>query len=295
MIDDPKKSGIPPFLQTQNRVPLTPAQEARLDALLARPLPTVAESSLTDRDRAAMAELAAASLTTHEARKTDVVMRMGVRRARLEREGKFIPGARWDVNRGRWVHPALDQEGAVASQMKDCVEKYNQLVVRARERGLNFLPVKKFESVAVAERRIAALIEMMSQPQDSLQSTGPEVQTGPQSTSGHQPEQQEESVAKKTKKARTNGGLEAAKPAGLVADFHPVRAGTTRAKVVQSSGSTVGEIARKIGKDRRTVLAHLFCLNRDCAIGYEVNNDKVTLSFPGSKTLRDAIKERAAE
>ena len=82
---------------------------------------------------------------------------------------------------------------------------------------------------------------------------------------------------------------------GKVADFKPVRAGTARAKVVKMGAGgdkSVAQIASAIDGDRKTVLTHLFCMNRDCAIGYEVTDDgKVVLTFPGSKTIDDAIKE----
>ena len=84
---------------------------------------------------------------------------------------------------------------------------------------------------------------------------------------------------------------------GKVADFKPVRAGTARAKVVKMGAGgdkSVAQIASAIDGDRKTVLTHLFCMNRDCAIGYEVTDDgKVVLTFPGSKTIDDAIKEPA--
>lgn len=106
-------------------------------------------------------------------------------------------------------------------------------------------------------------------------------------------------MAKKTK-TKTK---EAAAPrkigasAGKVADFKPVRAGTARAKVIElglKAAHTVAQIAARIGKDEKMVLAHLFCLKRDSGIGYDVDeNRRVTVTLPGSKTLEDAIKQPA--
>lgn len=83
------------------------------------------------------------------------------------------------------------------------------------------------------------------------------------------------------------------RPAGLVKDFKTVRAGTNRATVVEmagkNGGATVEELAKAINTDRKNVMVHLFTLFRDCAIGYSVESDVVKLSFPGSKTWRDAL------
>jgi len=104
-------------------------------------------------------------------------------------------------------------------------------------------------------------------------------------------------MAKKEKKAKEpKAPHKIGAPKGKVEDFRPVRAGTARAKVVELSGGgkTLAQIAARIGKDRKTVLAHLFCLNRDCGVGYDVGeDDRVTLTLPGSKTLEDAIKQAA--
>jgi hypothetical protein len=75
--------------------------------------------------------------------------------------------------------------------------------------------------------------------------------------------------------------------------FKSARAGTTREAVIRSSGLTLAAIAHKIGRDRKTVLAHLFCLNRDCGVGYRVEGDVVTLIFPKGKTVDDAVRAKA--
>jgi hypothetical protein len=112
----------------------------------------------------------------------------------------------------------------------------------------------------------------------------------------HQPGETDMAKTKAKKKEANGGGRRIGQPAGKVGNFVPVRAGTARAKIVALGAKgdlTVAAIAARIGKDRKTVLTHLFCLNRDSAIGYRVKDDRVELSFPGSKTAKDAIKVAA--
>jgi len=81
--------------------------------------------------------------------------------------------------------------------------------------------------------------------------------------------------------------------AGDPADFRQVRAGTVRAAVVEAaskSGATLDSVGRTAHVDRKKVLAHLHCLRRDCAIGYELDGEVVRLIFPKGKTAADAIK-----
>lgn len=102
----------------------------------------------------------------------------------------------------------------------------------------------------------------------------------------------------KAKRAPRENGVtrDVSRPVGLVGAFAPVRAGTARATVIAMGAKgthTVDAIAAKIGKERTTVMAHLFYLNRDCGIGYDVVDGKLTVKFPGSKTVEDAIKPAA--
>lgn len=79
-----------------------------------------------------------------------------------------------------------------------------------------------------------------------------------------------------------------------VSDFRTVRAGTTRARVVElcDGKKTVDQVAAAIGGDRKKVLAHLHCLWRDCGVGYSVGeDDRAVVLFPGSKTRADMVAE----
>ena len=98
----------------------------------------------------------------------------------------------------------------------------------------------------------------------------------------------------RAKKTRPAGEKKSkAHPAGKAADFRPVRAGTARARVVEAAtraGATLASVAAHAGVDRRTLMTHLFCLGRDCAIGYELDGEGVKLLFPATLTAADAIK-----
>ena len=100
--------------------------------------------------------------------------------------------------------------------------------------------------------------------------------------------------AERAKKTRPAGEKKSkAHPAGKAADFRPVRAGTARARVIEAAtraGATLASVAAHAGVDRRTLMTHLFCLGRDCAIGYELDGEGVKLLFPAALTAADAIK-----
>lgn len=86
------------------------------------------------------------------------------------------------------------------------------------------------------------------------------------------------------------------KPAGRVADFKQVRAGTDRAIVLKMMDGkhTTASIAKAIEDTEQKVLAHAYCLARDCAIGYKLNDEgKLEALYPGNKSFADAIKPPA--
>lgn len=88
---------------------------------------------------------------------------------------------------------------------------------------------------------------------------------------------------------------ETSRSAGLVRDFKQVRPGTIRAAIVTLAGRAGGApihdvLALPRITSRVALMAHLFCLHRDCAYGYVITGDRVTLSFPGGRTWRDAVR-----
>lgn len=234
MTDDPKKAGVPPFLQVQNRRPPTAAEQAAVDAFFSRPAGAVASSVKTEADARAAAEIAAALKREKE---EAFMKRLGRAKARSGREGRWVPGCRWDAARGRWIHPAARWDAALGQW---------------------------------------------------IQTSGAAAEAAPRTG--------ETSVAKEKKQKKAPGeGRDVKRPCGLVSEFGQVREGTARATVVKMGlkGCTVESLANAIGKDRATVMTHLFCLNRDCAIGYEVAGGRLSITLPGSKTLEDAIKPAA--
>jgi hypothetical protein len=114
-------------------------------------------------------------------------------------------------------------------------------------------------------------------------------------------------VAKKQAKRAnkdTNGAASGyrikGKPAKAVAEFKPVRAGTDRAVVLKmaavKSTASLETIAKELKCEPKYIAVHLYSLNRDSGIGYEVDAaGGIELKFPGSKTVKDAIVQKAAE
>ena len=101
---------------------------------------------------------------------------------------------------------------------------------------------------------------------------------------------------KKVKKVKEAAApREISRPVGKVSDFVQVRSGARRVIVETITGgsATVDDLARATGHDRKALFADLHCMNRDSGIGYEIKNDKVTLSFPGDRTWRDALRPLA--
>ena len=91
---------------------------------------------------------------------------------------------------------------------------------------------------------------------------------------------------------------EASKPPGLVSEFKQVRPESMRAAIVEtagkSGGATIDAVLEASGiADRKSLMSHLFCLRRDAGYGYNLSGDRVTITFPGNRTWRDAIRPAA--
>lgn len=84
--------------------------------------------------------------------------------------------------------------------------------------------------------------------------------------------------------------------AGTVADFKQTRQGTARQRILQMMDGTLtpDEIGLKMGGGNFTgkyVLAHAYCLRRDCGIGYELTKDGHLIAlYPKNRSYADAIK-----
>jgi hypothetical protein len=103
LVDNPRKAGIPAFLQTENRRPLTAAEQARVGQFLKAAPPKTVGASFKK-----LSEVKAAEDDARFAK----LKRLGdVRRERERAQGKWVPGCSWDVKRSRWVHPTSKWNG----------------------------------------------------------------------------------------------------------------------------------------------------------------------------------------
>lgn len=172
--------------------------------------------------------------------------------------------------------------------------------------------VKKFENRTIARTRFLTRLEVRfgklpeievpaePAPKPETPAAAPPPGPGtPASAEAKEPEMATKTKKeKKEKKAKANGeGRVIGKPAGLVADFRQVRDGTDRQKVLKlmDGTKTVSQIAKAIDKDEKYVLTAAYCLNRDSAIGYGIEDGKLLATYPGSKTYEDAIKPAASK
>jgi hypothetical protein len=99
----------------------------------------------------------------------------------------------------------------------------------------------------------------------------------------------------KTAETKTNGHVRVSvKEARDKATFLPVRAGTTRAKVVEllrESPMSFVDLAKKLGTEPHLARTSLFCLWRDNGFGYRIENGVVSIVIPAGVT---PIKEAKA-
>jgi hypothetical protein len=169
------------------------------------------------------------------------------------------------------------------------VELYNQL---NPER-----PVKKFETRATAQRRVFDALESVATDPPVPVRRGP-TQESTMDLKNLSPEEAAKIAGKdktKDKAPRTPPAPRpmAGKPAG--AELKPAKEGSVRASVIKlmTGEHTVEEIAKRAKVSVADVKAHLHCTARDCGIGYDLKDGKVTALFPAGKTMADAVKPAA--
>lgn len=186
---------------------------------------------------------------------------------------------------------AVDKEDRARSGQIEKLEKQIR-DVRARQGGDAETKIRKIE------RRVARLKKKLHGGDDAA----PE---GARDADGGQQDQRSASVCtgenimaekkKRVAKKSANGEVrDTSVSAGNVSDFHPARSGTAKALLIEMAGSrggaTADELTKALAKVSKSALsAHLFCLKRDSGIGHEIASGKVTLKFPGSKTVKDAV------
>ncbi len=159
-------------------------------------------------------------------------------------------------------------------------------------------PVSKFETRDVAARRTFALLHAKY---NGLPTTRVEVAADLPITP---PSQEMMTMAKTTtdaprvRRARAPGvGKQTqGRSAGTVADFKQTREGTARQKILKMMDGTQSpdQIAAVMGGTftGKYVLAHAYCLRRDCGIGYELTRDGHLLAlYPKNRSYADAIKQ----
>lgn len=214
---------------------------------------------------------------------------------------------RWDPQANRVVdaRPFRNLDDLALRDLKfgkltgpDLVRAYNELIYVAAGRGDRGREVvRRFSSTEVGRQRCEDLRKELLGGQRATPAKGG--RTSAQINRG------DTDMAKTAKKAKAKtakkaGGAGTGKvrdkvaPAGKVADFKTVRAGTDRALLIDAiRGGTkkVSEVAAAIKKDPRTVTLILYFLNRDNGIGYTLKDESVSLQFPGSNTWQDAIKK----
>lgn len=169
----------------------------------------------------------------------------------------------------------------------------------------------KFENHETGVRRTFALIEWaygsLELTKVELPNDSPTIQP-----SSEESEQETTTMAKsngngtkteKAKRSRAPGTARGvtAQPAGTVAEFKQVRAGSDRAHVLKlmDGSKTPEQIAKSLGGgkfDGKYIMQHAYCLKRDSGIGYEITAaGHLNALFPKNRSFADAIKEAPAK
>ncbi len=162
--------------------------------------------------------------------------------------------------------------------------------------------VAKFETREVAARRTFALLcaKFSGLPVTSVE-VAPDLHITP-------PSEEMTTMANRTtaaasvRRSRAPGvGRQAtSRTAGTVADFKQTREGTARQKILKmmDGTKTPDEISAIMGGTftGKYVLAHAYCLRRDCGIGYELTKEGNLLAlYPKNRSYADAIKQTGDE
>lgn len=153
LIDDPRKAGIPPFLQVQNRKEPTPEQQRKIDEMLAKAkLPT---PSLTIRMASEEDKKIAEEILAEKKRIADLKFKVRIAKAQDVARVKPIPGSTWDQKTCKWVHPSIKPEkDKDMTQLEDktipqLTAEYNAI---AKAKGKK--TVLKFKDKKTALRRL---------------------------------------------------------------------------------------------------------------------------------------------
>ncbi len=167
--------------------------------------------------------------------------------------------------------------------------------------GLTGESISKFESRTVGRRRVWEAIREKYQHQPPDQGQAAPVEGSLNAATDGEDDMAKKATKKKAaKKTKAPAGERkprgVGKPAGKVADLRQVRDGTDRAKVLKlmTGKNTAAQIGQELGIDEKKVGTIIFCLSRDCGIGYSFGEKgQVEAIYPGDKTYKDVIKKAA--
>lgn len=198
---------------------------------------------------------------------------------------------RWDSRRCRF-YDAREKERTTMTMAKKIAE-YNSL---AEARGL--VPRKWFKNLKAVEDAIIDLApNRLDTPLSNVPST-PQAKTTvePAETKTVPLTEGETEVRTATaRKTKANGRTSkmATGQAPNARAFKQVRPGTIRAKVLtlMDGTKTAEQIGKRVGQTSKGVLAHAYCLTRDCGIGYSLEGGKVKALYPQGQSLAKAIKK----
>lgn|SRR5262252_2095475 len=163
-------------------------------------------------------------------------------------------------------------------------------------KGAEDKPLVKFENRTQGRERLYARLEAKF---GTLEEVAAPVVVEEPTTEVVGNEQGEKTMAKTATKKKEPKVRErrtpksAGQPVGKVADFRPIRDGSMQAKILTfaaKGGKTVSQIASHVEQDEKYIMTALYCINRATGIGYGKDDEKITITFPGSKTIDDAIK-----
>lgn len=161
--------------------------------------------------------------------------------------------------------------------------------------------VSRFATLGDGARRVFALIEQLAKgkPVMSAEAAPPADPSSPAST----PREGETPVAttstakkqKQQKKATKTSRGATSQPAGKVADLKTFRKGSFRANLLTAMDGkkTAEQIADALKCETGLVTSYTKFFSKSCAIGVDVDErGRLTVVFPGQKTLADVITEK---
>jgi hypothetical protein len=172
--------------------------------------------------------------------------------------------------------------------------------------------IERFATRKDGQRRTFDRLENMykDQPMEPDNAASAPSVTQPAATTETTATENDMATKAKAKKAKKTSARKAATPskpktakkrspakgksAGKVAEFAQVREGTTRQKILHlmTGKHNAQQIADKLSIPASLVSSNVYCLWRDCAIGYSYGeNGELTALYPTGRGYADAVKK----